>query len=68
LSLYLRQLRIINFNVQQKGLFPHLFVNKSDTPLDYEGNIPNREYFNDLSEEEYINYCSNYNNKKWNLR
>jgi len=30
----------INFKVQQKGLFPHLFVNNSDIKLNYIGKIP----------------------------
>lgn len=51
---------------QQKGFFPHLFVNKNDISLDYIGNIPNRDYFINLSENDYNDYCLNYNN--WNLK
>jgi hypothetical protein len=36
----------INFNVQQKGIFPHLFVNNSDIILNYIGKVPEYKYFN----------------------
>lgn len=51
-----------------KGYFPHLFLNNSDISLDYEGDIPNKKYFNDMSDDEYNDYCMKYNNNNWNLK
>jgi DNA polymerase type B, organellar and viral len=60
----------INFKVQQKGLFPHLFVNNSDIDLNYIGKIPEYKYFNEdeISLDEYNNYCTKFNTNNWNLK
>jgi DNA polymerase type B, organellar and viral len=58
----------INFNVDEKGIFPYKFVNNKDISLHYNGAIPNRESLKELSEEDYITYCSNYKDNKWNFR
>ena len=59
----------INFKVQQKGLFPHLFVNNSDINLNYIGKIPEYKYFNEdeISLDEYNNYCTKFNTNNWDL-
>lgn len=41
-----------------KGFFPHKFV--SSETLNYTGNIPSRDYFDDLSNEEYLELSSSY--------
>lgn len=60
----------ISFNTSiQKGCFPHLFVNNPNISLNYNGNIPNREYFQELREDEYIDYIRSLINKNtWNLK
>lgn len=55
-----------NFIKENKNLFPYDFVNK--TNLDYNGDVPNISYFNDISQDEYLSYKSSFNNNKWNLK
>ena len=52
----------INFKVDNKGIFPYKFVNNKDIPLDYIGDIPKYEYFENLNIEEYQSYCKSFNN------
>jgi hypothetical protein len=49
----------INFgeDVDNKGIFPYKFVN-NDINLDYNGKIPKYEYFDNISKEEYEEYCN----------
>jgi len=49
-----------------KSIFPYDFVNENN--LDYIGSIPNINYFNDLSREEYLNYYDSFNSNNWNLK
>ena len=49
-----------------KSIFPYDFVNENN--LDYIGSVPNINYFNDLSREEYLNYYDSFNGNNWNLR
>ena len=58
----------INFNVDNKELFPYLFVNNPLIKLDYKGTIPSITNFIDISNEEYLEYCKSYNNNLWDLR
>jgi hypothetical protein len=51
-----------NFNVDNKGIFPYKFVNNKYVSLNYIGNIPDINYFDNISKEEYINYSSDFNN------
>jgi len=60
LSSSLRKLAIcFNVNVQ-KDIFPHKFVNEKN--LNYVGNVPDFKYFYDITYEEYLDYCSRFNN------
>lgn len=58
----------INFNVSNKGIFPYKFVNNKDVPLNYIGEIPKYEYFENLNKQEYIEYCKSFKNNLWDLR
>jgi hypothetical protein len=49
-----------SFNVENKGIFPILFVNNSKIDLNYIGEVPNYEYFIKLNYSDYINYKSKY--------
>jgi hypothetical protein len=51
----------INFNVEQKDLFPHLFVDKQEIDLNYVGKVPSIDNFYKINEEEYSNYIKQYN-------
>jgi hypothetical protein len=57
----------INFNVEEKGIYPYKFVNEINIPLDYVGKVPSFEYFEGISAEEYDLYTHNYNDD-WNLK
>lgn len=58
-----------SFKVEQKGFFPYNFINNSEIPLDYNGEIPDYKFYNKLKLEDYNNYILEYklNNKTWNL-
>lgn len=63
----------LNFNVSKKGIFPYQFVNNKNIPLNYNGLVPSYEYFNNLSIEEYQEYCFNFKTfegqrKSWDLK
>jgi hypothetical protein len=56
----LRELAI-NFNVENKGLFPYSFVNEHE--LNYIGNIPTINYFDDsITKELYLEYYESFQN------
>nr|YP_025890.1 DNA-directed DNA polymerase [Moniliophthora perniciosa]AAQ74286.1 DNA-directed DNA polymerase [Moniliophthora perniciosa] len=55
------------FNVTNKGIFPYTFVNNENISLNYVGLIPDLNYFENISAEEYEIYSSKFNND-WNLR
>nr|QWO71399.1 DNA polymerase [Lyophyllum semitale] len=57
-----------SFNVDNKSIFPYLFVNDSNISLDYEGPIPSFKYFINISKERYNEYCMNFSDKNWDLR
>jgi len=57
-----------SFQIDNKGLFPYLFVNESTTKLDYEGLTPELKYFINVSEDKYNNYSIEFKNKTWNLK
>jgi hypothetical protein len=42
-----------NFQVEEKGLFPFLFVNQKNINLNYEGLIPEYKYYTNITEEEF---------------
>ena len=55
-----------SFNVKNpKSIFPHLFVNENN--LNYIGPVPDFKYFNGISKEDYLKYCSQFDNN-WNLK
>ena len=56
----------INFNVAQKGIYPYKFVN--DNTLDYIGNVPEYNYFDNISLEEYNEYYKSFDNNQWSLK
>ena len=51
-----------SFNVTNKSFFPHSFLNQDNINLDYIGNIPDISLFNDITQDEYNIYKSNYIN------
>jgi len=57
----------INFNVENKGVFPYAFVNDNKVPLVYNGSVPDYKYFSNISIEEYNKYKNSFNNN-WCLR
>src|SRR5271156_660750 len=57
----------INFNVENKGVFPYAFVNYINIPLDYIGIVPDIKYFNNISLEDYNQYYNSFNDN-WSLR
>jgi hypothetical protein len=58
----LKQLAI-NFNVENKDFFPYDFINNSNVSLDYIGQVPDIKYFNNITTEEYNNYCEEFKDK-----
>ena len=65
LLMSLRKLAISFGVVTQKGIFPHRFVHEDN--LNYIGAVPAFNYFDGITQTEYINYCKNFNNN-WSLR
>jgi hypothetical protein len=57
----------INFNVENKGIFPYDFVNDINIPLDYKGLVPDIKYFNNISLEDYNKYYNTFIDN-WSLR
>ena len=47
---------------KKKGLFPYKFVNNENISLDYNGKIPDINYFDNVSNEEYNSYSSDFCN------
>lgn len=54
--------------VTAKGIFPYKFVNNKNLTLDYIGKIPEYEYFDNLSLQDYKLYCESFKKESWNLR
>jgi hypothetical protein len=57
-----------NFQVDNKGIFPYKFINNDNIAIDYIGKILDLIYFDNLSPQNYIDYCNMFNNHIWNLR
>lgn len=53
-----------NFGVEDKGIFPYRFVNNENIPLNYCGPVPAFEFFDDITKDEYDNYCKDFINKE----
>jgi len=49
-----------------KTIFPYKFIN--DNNLNYIGLIPSINYFDNITNDEYLNYCEEFQNQQWNLR
>lgn len=56
-----------NIGVNKKSIFPHDFVNQEHIDVDYIGVIPDIKYFNNISEDEYQDYCAKVKGK-WNYK
>lgn len=55
----------LSFNINDsKLIFPYNFVTRNN--LNYTGEVPNIQFFDNISKENYNNYKNNY--KNWNLR
>src|SRR6266852_1020252 len=54
----LRKLTQAFMVVNQKSIFPHLFIDKNN--LDYIGKIPDIKYFDNISKNDYNNYKTNF--------
>ena len=55
----------INFKLDNKGIFPYTFADVAD--LDYVGKIPEYKFFDNLTLDEYQEYCKQFDNKQWSL-
>ena len=53
-----------SFNVEEKSHFPFKFVNDPNVPLNYVGNIPSIDHWNDITQEEYLSL----NHENWSLK
>ena len=62
---YLKNLRK-SFNVEDKGIFPYKLVNEFN--LDYEGKVPEYNYFDGIFPFQYEEYFELYKYSPWNLR
>jgi len=58
----------INFKVENKGLFPYKFVNDDKIGLNYKGAVPSIETFDGITQQEYEDYCKEFENKPWDLQ
>nr|YP_010991015.1 DNA polymerase [Pappia fissilis]WOX61288.1 DNA polymerase [Pappia fissilis] len=56
-----------SFGVEQKSIFPYSFVNQENISLNYIGNVPEFNFFDNITLEEYQNYNNLFNNKPWSL-
>ena len=56
--------------MKNKGIliFPYIFVNDSNIPLNYIGKIPSKDMFSNISNLEYSNYIEKYKSENWSLR
>ncbi len=57
-----------SFKVEDKSIFPYKFVNNDTIFNNYSGDVPNFEFFDNISRLEYNQYCNEFKNKNWNLR
>jgi hypothetical protein len=57
-----------SFNVENKGIFPLLFVNNKAISLNYKGEVPEYKYFININYSDYLNYKLKFMNKEWNLK
>lgn len=60
-----------DFNVDNKGTFPVLFVNNNNIDLNYKGKVPPIESFVNLDFDKYIDYCKSFlptAGKEWDLK
>jgi len=48
-----------NFKVASKGIFPYQFVNNKNIPLNYRGSVPNKEFYPDITNEQYDSIINN---------
>jgi hypothetical protein len=56
------------FDVKNKKLFfPHKFLDNENISLDYKGECPPFNYFENITKEEYEKYLTEYEGKKWVL-
>lgn len=57
-----------NFDVEiKKTIYPYTFVNDSNVNLNYVGNVPTINHFNNISNKEYRDYNKKFNNN-WSIR
>jgi hypothetical protein len=57
-----------NFNVEiKKTIYPYLFVNNKSISLNYIGPVPKFEFFDNITNQDYNNYASDYSNN-WSLK
>jgi len=49
-----------------KSIFPYFFVDENN--LDYVGSIPNINFFDNISRNEYLEYYDNFNDKLWSMK
>ena len=57
--------KTFNKENDQKDIFPYSFVDTTD--LNYVGQVPDFKYFNNITIQDYNDYCSRFNNN-WSLR
>jgi hypothetical protein len=56
----------LSFGLEEKKIFPYKFVNDKTISLDYVGDVPGFNLFDNISLSVYNNYCKEFN-KNWSL-
>lgn len=58
----------LNFGVESKSIFPYKFVNDTEIENEYKGPVPSFDRFENITNEEYLCYSKEFENKSWDLR
>ena len=58
----------LTFGVTEKGLYPYKFLVNTSFKLNYQGAVPDIEFFDNISKEQYNEYCKDFQGLEWNLK
>ena len=58
----------VTFGVTEKGLYPYKFLVNTSFKLNYQGAVPDIEFFDNISKEQYKEYCKDFQGLEWNLK
>ena len=56
------------FKVEDKGMFPYRFVTEENIKINYNSSIPDYNYFDGITIDQYNDYSKEFINKQWNLK